>query len=158
VATRQAGNEVFYLVGDQLGSASLVADWQGNTVSEVRYTPWGEMRWAWDLDGAGYTNRLYTSQLADSYGNICEQQEGAMTYEEIFVKLLDEFNKPPPAFAWQQMLQNVKQQNPTLKMDLEQQVSEQEAAIIIDNFRRDWKAHNEHFFQFHSAYLKEFLK
>jgi RHS repeat-associated protein len=66
VATRQAGNEVFYLVGDQLGSASLVADWHGDKVSEVRYTPWGEARWAWELDGAGYTNRLFTSQLAQT--------------------------------------------------------------------------------------------
>jgi hypothetical protein len=56
------------------------------------------------------------------------------------------------------MLQDMKQQNPTLKIDLEQQVSEQGAAIIIDNFRSDWKAHNEHLLRFHSTYLKQFLK
>jgi hypothetical protein len=31
--------------------------------SDLRYTPWGETRWAWELDGEGYTDRLYTSQL-----------------------------------------------------------------------------------------------
>ena len=34
--------------------------------NEVRYTPWGETRWAWELDGEGYTRRLYTSQLAQN--------------------------------------------------------------------------------------------
>ena len=66
VAVRQAGNEVFYLFGDQLGSASLVVDWQGWKVSEVRYTPWGEVRWGWELDGSGYTDRLFTGQLAQN--------------------------------------------------------------------------------------------
>lgn len=48
MVARQAGNEVIYLfVGHpsatlraSLGSASLVAGWQGNQVSEVRYTLW----------------------------------------------------------------------------------------------------------------------
>ena len=64
VAMRQAGNEVFYTFGDQLGSSSLVVDWQGRKISEMRYTPYGETRWSWELDGEGYSNRLYTSQLA----------------------------------------------------------------------------------------------
>jgi RHS repeat-associated protein len=65
-AMRQANNEVFYLFGDHLGSSSLVVDWQGRKISEMRYTPWGETRWAWELDGEGYTNRLYTSQIAQN--------------------------------------------------------------------------------------------
>jgi RHS repeat-associated protein len=61
---RQANNEVFYLFGDHLGSSSLVVDWQGRKISEMRYAPWGETRWAWELDeGEGYTDRLYTSQV-----------------------------------------------------------------------------------------------
>jgi RHS repeat-associated protein len=63
---RQANNEVFYLFGDHLGSSSLVVDWQGRKISEMRYTPWGETRWAWELDGEGYTDRLYTSQRRES--------------------------------------------------------------------------------------------
>jgi RHS repeat-associated protein len=64
-AMRQANNEVFYLFGDHLGSSSLVVDWQGRKISEMRYAPWGETRWAWELDGGeGYSNRLYTSQIA----------------------------------------------------------------------------------------------
>jgi RHS repeat-associated protein len=63
VAMRQANNEVFYLFGDHLGSSSLVVDWQGRKISEMRYAPWGETRWAWELDGEGYSNRLYTSQI-----------------------------------------------------------------------------------------------
>jgi RHS repeat-associated protein len=64
VGMRQANNEVFYTFGDHLGSSSLVVDWQGRKLSEMRYTPWGETRWGWELDGEGYSNRLYTSQLA----------------------------------------------------------------------------------------------
>jgi hypothetical protein len=33
-------------------------------------TPWGETRWAWELDGAGYTNRFYTSQLRQTAGYV----------------------------------------------------------------------------------------
>jgi hypothetical protein len=108
--------------------------------------------------GSVLAHPLHTSYLADSYSIICEQQKEAMTYEEIFVKLMDELDKPPPAFTWQQMLQDMKGQNPTLKTDLEQQVSEQDAGIIIDKFRSDWKTHNDHLVRFHSAYLKQFLK
>jgi RHS repeat-associated protein len=65
-AIRQANNEVFYLFGDHLGSSSLVVDWQGRKISEMRYAPWGETRWAWELDGERYSNRLYTSQIAQN--------------------------------------------------------------------------------------------
>jgi RHS repeat-associated protein len=44
----------------------LVVDWQGRKISEMRYAPWGETRWAWELDGEGYSNRLYTSQIAQN--------------------------------------------------------------------------------------------
>ena len=49
-----------------------MADRQGNKISEVRYTLWGEARWRWELDGAGYMIRLYSSQVADSYSNIID--------------------------------------------------------------------------------------
>jgi RHS repeat-associated protein len=32
----------------------------------MRYAPWGETRWVWELDGEGYSNRLYTSQIAQN--------------------------------------------------------------------------------------------
>ena len=84
VAMRQAGNEVFYLFGDQVGSASLVADWHGDKISEVRYTPWGETRWTWELDGEGYTNRLYTSQLAQNRNYVGQLYDyGARFYSPV---------------------------------------------------------------------------
>ena len=51
------------MYGDHLGSASLVMDWQGRVISQMRYKPWGEVRWQSELDGRGYTLRTFTSQL-----------------------------------------------------------------------------------------------
>jgi RHS repeat-associated protein len=58
---------VFYLFGDHLGSSSLVVDWQGRKISEMRYAPWGETRWAWELDGGrSYSDRKFTSQREEA--------------------------------------------------------------------------------------------
>jgi RHS repeat-associated protein len=38
---------VEYLLGDHLGSTSLTTDANGNKVSEIRYTAWGEVRYSW---------------------------------------------------------------------------------------------------------------
>jgi RHS repeat-associated protein len=44
----------------------LIVDWQGRKISEMRYTPWGETRWAWELDGAGYTDKLFASHTTQN--------------------------------------------------------------------------------------------
>ena len=48
-----------WLVGDHLGSTSLVTDSAGAVVSEVRYSAFGEMRY---LNGETVTDLLYTGQ------------------------------------------------------------------------------------------------
>jgi RHS repeat-associated protein len=58
VAMRQ-GDEVYYLHGDHLGSTSLTTDASGAVVSEVRYHPYGEERWA---NGEAVTDFGFTSQ------------------------------------------------------------------------------------------------
>ncbi len=58
VAMRQ-GSEVYYLGGDHLGSTSLTTDSSGGVVSEVRYRPYGEVRWS---NGTSVTDFGFTSQ------------------------------------------------------------------------------------------------
>ena len=60
LALRQGG-QVHYLFGDQLGSTSLVVDGAGRVVSEVRYRPWGEVRYN---RGALSTRYTYTGQYS----------------------------------------------------------------------------------------------
>ncbi len=38
---------VEYLLGDHLGSTSITTDANGTKVSEMRYKPWGEVRYSW---------------------------------------------------------------------------------------------------------------
>ena len=50
---------VYWLHGDHLGSASLTTSITGTTVSELRYTPFGETRYS---SGSTLTDRRFTSQ------------------------------------------------------------------------------------------------
>ena len=56
-----------FLLGDHLGSTSLTTDASGNVVSEMRYTPWGEVRYNAGTTPTDYT---YTGQksYAGSFG------------------------------------------------------------------------------------------
>ena len=36
-----------YMLGDNLGSTSITTDTTGDKISEMRYTPWGEVRYHW---------------------------------------------------------------------------------------------------------------
>jgi RHS repeat-associated protein len=56
-------NGLFYTLGDQLGSTSVITDSNGNKVSEARYTPWGETRFS---SGSAPTDRKYTGQREDA--------------------------------------------------------------------------------------------
>ncbi len=56
-----AGAALTYLHGDQLGSASLATSVTGTVVSQQRYAPYGEVRWA---SGSMPTDFTFTSQRA----------------------------------------------------------------------------------------------
>jgi RHS repeat-associated protein len=60
IAMRKGGT-LSYLLGDHLGSTSLTTDSTGNLVSELRYKPWGETRYA---GGTTATKYQYTSQYS----------------------------------------------------------------------------------------------
>ncbi len=52
-------NDVYYVLKDHLGSASVVTDSSGNVVGEQRYYPFGGTRWSM---GSMLTDKLYTGQ------------------------------------------------------------------------------------------------
>ena len=60
-------NGVFYLLGDHLGSTSIVADSSGGRVSELRYRAFGETRFAW---GSTPTDYRYTGQREESLSGL----------------------------------------------------------------------------------------
>lgn len=61
VAMRKNG-AVTYLLTDQLGSTSLAVDASGVKTAEMRYKPWGEVRYAWSAIPGLPTNYTYTGQ------------------------------------------------------------------------------------------------
>jgi hypothetical protein len=67
----RADGTLYYVLGDQLGSASAVLDENGDMVGETRYYPYGETR---SSTGSMFTDWLYTGQreVADlGRRNIC---------------------------------------------------------------------------------------
>jgi RHS repeat-associated protein len=71
---------VQWLVGDHLGSTSLVMDHQGSKVAESRHYPYGEERWRWPQEGTFPTEYRFTGQkLVDSAGGIYHM--GARFYD-----------------------------------------------------------------------------
>ncbi|MCL4272238.1 MAG: hypothetical protein KJZ77_00075 [Anaerolineales bacterium] len=63
---RKAG-ELLYILGDHLGSTSIVTDADGTKVSEIRYKAWGEIRYE---SGASPTEYTYTGQYSCHYINL----------------------------------------------------------------------------------------
>ncbi len=59
------GGEVFHLHGDHPGSIGLVTDAAGNIVSQVRYRPYGALRWT---SGTSPTDFGFTAQRLDDFG------------------------------------------------------------------------------------------
>ena len=57
----RTGSMLYYLLGDHLGSTSLTADASGQVVSELRYTAWGEVRYA---SGDTPTKYQFTGQYS----------------------------------------------------------------------------------------------
>jgi YD repeat-containing protein len=66
---------VEYLLGDHLGSTSITTDANRAKVSELRYKPWGEVRYSWTA-GLSTTpayklaDYTFTGQYSDSYINL----------------------------------------------------------------------------------------
>jgi RHS repeat-associated protein len=61
---------VEYLLGDHLGSTSLTTDTSGAKVLELRYKPWGEIRYSWNAPQTttpAYKSPLYTYTGQASY-------------------------------------------------------------------------------------------
>jgi RHS repeat-associated protein len=56
-----------YLLTDQLGSTSVAVNTSGTKTSEVRYKPWGEVRYAWNLAPTGGLPTDYTFTGQKSY-------------------------------------------------------------------------------------------
>jgi len=52
---------LYYLLGDHLGSTSIVTDASGNVVSQTKYKAWGEVRYQ---SGVMPTKYQYTSQYS----------------------------------------------------------------------------------------------
>jgi len=71
-------NGVFYLLGDHLGSTSIVADSSGGRVSELRYRAFGETRFAW---GSTPTDYRYTGQREESLSGLYDY--GARWYDPV---------------------------------------------------------------------------
>jgi len=70
-----ATNEVYYLLGDPLGSTSVVVNASGSKVSEQRYAPWGETRFS---SGTMPTKYTFTGQY--SYANGGANDFGLLYY------------------------------------------------------------------------------
>jgi RHS repeat-associated protein len=62
VAMRQ-GSNLLYFAADHLGSTSLTLDASGTKIGEVKYLPFGEMRYAW---GGTPTDRRFTGQREEN--------------------------------------------------------------------------------------------
>ena len=82
-----------YFLGDHLGSTSITTDNTGAKVSEMRYRPFGELRYSWTnapVTSPSYalSRYLFTGQYGDTYINI----EGAGFYQTS-IKQKDSFQK-----------------------------------------------------------------
>jgi RHS repeat-associated protein len=59
------GSTLYYLRSDHLGSTSVTMDASGTKIGEMRYKPYGEIRYTW---GISPTDISYTGQRLDSTG------------------------------------------------------------------------------------------
>ncbi|MEO0249402.1 MAG: RHS repeat-associated core domain-containing protein [candidate division WOR-3 bacterium] len=88
------GGVVYYLAGDHLGSTSLTVDAGGNKASELRYKPYGEMRYS-GLPGGTPTQYRFTGQRFDTYLNLYHM--GARFYDPALSRWLSPDTLVPEA-------------------------------------------------------------
>ena len=74
IAMRSNGT-LYFMLGDHLGSTSLITFANGNVVSETRYKAWGETRYA---SGTSPTNYTFTGQY--SYTGLTRNCRDLATY------------------------------------------------------------------------------
>jgi hypothetical protein len=59
------GDAVIHLSTDQISSTSLTTDENGAEVSQVRYAPYGAVRWS---SGTIPTDKTFTGQRSEGFG------------------------------------------------------------------------------------------
>lgn len=75
---------VEYMLGDHLGSTSMTTDTTGNKISEIRYTPWGDVRYHW-VDPSLSTTPAYNLQKYSFTGQYSYMDDfGLMFYNARF--------------------------------------------------------------------------
>jgi RHS repeat-associated protein len=77
---------VAWIHGDQLGSASLTTSITGTTVSEMRYFPFGEVRW---ISGTMPTDKTFTGQRSENQSAVGSLMDfGARFYSPILGRFI----------------------------------------------------------------------
>ena len=76
---------VYWIHGDHLGSASLTTNISGQVVSEMRFYPFGEVRWQ---NGSTPTDRTFTGQLAEPSGLGSLMNYNAREYSPVLGRFL----------------------------------------------------------------------
>ncbi|MCL4507181.1 MAG: RHS repeat-associated core domain-containing protein [Chloroflexi bacterium] len=85
VAVRE-GVTLTFVHGDHLGSASLTTDISGTVVSEMRYYPFGEVRWQ---SGTMPTDRTFTGQRAENQSAVGSLMDyGARFYSPLLGRFI----------------------------------------------------------------------
>jgi hypothetical protein len=93
---------VEYLFGDHLGSTNITTDAHGAKVSEIRYKPWGEIRYSWTSNPSttpAYTLPTYTftgqySYMDDPTTSGVTEGFGLMFYREASRAACGEWTTP----------------------------------------------------------------
>jgi hypothetical protein len=87
--TTSLTSTVYYLSGDHLGSTSAIFNDSGVRIGEMRYRPYGEIRY---ISGTVATDKRFTGQYADASTNL-------MFYNARFSSPLASVSRPTPARA-----------------------------------------------------------
>ena len=92
----RTGSSVYWIHSDHLGSASLTTNISGQVVSEMRFYPFGEVRWQ---NGTIPTDRTFTSQLAEPTGLGSLMNYNAREYSPVLGRFLSADTIVPKASA-----------------------------------------------------------
>ncbi|MBV6465803.1 MAG: hypothetical protein PGMFKBFP_01088 [Anaerolineales bacterium] len=86
---------VEYMLGDHLGSTSITTDSNGAMVSEMRYKPWGELRYTW-TDAPASTSPTYEPTRYQYTGQYSYDVEFGLKYygARFYDSYLNRFTQP----------------------------------------------------------------
>ncbi|MCL5994832.1 MAG: RHS repeat-associated core domain-containing protein, partial [Chloroflexi bacterium] len=80
---------LYWLHGDHLGSASLTTNSSGQPIAQLRYSPFGETRWANPSASATPTDRRFTGQRQENAGAVGSLYDyGARVYSPLLGRFL----------------------------------------------------------------------